>query len=208
MTIRLKRFSVALAVLFALVLVRPAPCWAGTDGAVKVVERLHGALLGAMQQGATLGFQGRLHQIAPVIEASFDFSAIARIITGSHWGKLDNAQQALFVETFSNLSKSTYASQFDVFAGERFETLGSEPAENGRVVVRSQIVQSDGDIVNLNYVVQGAGEHWRIVNVIADGVSDLSLKRADYTSVLDSNGFEPLIGKLNEKITHYASTGR
>ncbi|MDH3928703.1 MAG: ABC transporter substrate-binding protein, partial [Deltaproteobacteria bacterium] len=39
---------------------------------------------------------------------------------------------------------------------------------------------------------------------IAEGVSDLSLKRADYTSYLKKNGFDALLKKLNEKIQNYA----
>jgi len=36
--------------------------------------------------------------------------------------------------------------------------------------------------------------------VIADGVSDISLKRADYTTFLKKNGFRALLDKLAEKI--------
>ncbi|MEE8316618.1 MAG: ABC transporter substrate-binding protein [Syntrophobacteria bacterium] len=42
------------------------------------------------------------------------------------------------------------------------------------------------------------------MNVVAEGVSDLSLKRADYTSYLKKKGFDALLRKLNEKIQQYA----
>jgi phospholipid transport system substrate-binding protein len=45
---------------------------------------------------------------------------------------------------------------------------------------------------------------WRIINVIADGVSDLSLKHADYTSFFSKNGFDALVDKLREKVARYA----
>jgi phospholipid transport system substrate-binding protein len=48
------------------------------------------------------------------------------------------------------------------------------------------------------------GDNWRIINIIANGVSDLALKRSEYTSVLKREGFDDLIAKINEKIDNYA----
>jgi phospholipid transport system substrate-binding protein len=41
---------------------------------------------------------------------------------------------------------------------------------------------------------------WYIISVIADGVNDLALKRAEYASVIKKNGFDALISKINDKI--------
>ena len=38
------------------------------------------------------------------------------------------------------------------------------------------------------------------MNVVAQGVSDLSLKRADYTAVIKTEGFDSLINRLEKKI--------
>ena len=45
---------------------------------------------------------------------------------------------------------------------------------------------------------------WRIVNIIVNGVSDLALKRAEYNSLLEREGFQALIAKLEEQIRGYA----
>jgi phospholipid transport system substrate-binding protein len=37
---------------------------------------------------------------------------------------------------------------------------------------------------------------WRIINIIADGVSDLALKRAEYQRILASGSIEDLIKEL------------
>jgi phospholipid transport system substrate-binding protein len=48
-------------------------------------------------------------------------------------------------------------------------------------------------------------EHnWRIINISANGVSDLALKRSEYTSILQKEGFDSLITKINEKIDGYS----
>jgi hypothetical protein len=43
-------------------------------------------------------------------------------------------------------------------------------------------------------------------HVIAEGVSDLCFKRADYTSYLKKKGFEALLCKLNKKMQQYAGS--
>jgi phospholipid transport system substrate-binding protein len=56
----------------------------------------------------------------------------------------------------------------------------------------------------LDYLLHRPGNQWLIVNVIAQGVSDLALKRADYSAFLKSKGYEALLKKLNQKINEYS----
>ena len=172
---------------------------AGKDEAVTTVEKLHTTLLGVMQAANELGFDGRVEKLNPILNETFDFATIARIVTGQHWKEVDSDTQNRFVDTFSRLSAATYASNFDGFSGEQFKTL-SVDEKRGRYVVRTAIVKSDGEEVSLDYVVSDNDGVLQIVNVIAQGVSDLSLKRADYTAVIDNEGFDGLLGKLDEKI--------
>ena len=126
---------------------------------------------------------------------SFDFATIARIVTGQHWKNLDEAKQNEFIAVFGKLSAATYASNFSGFSGEQFKTLSADE-KRGRYVVRTVIVKSDGEEIPLDYVVSENDGLWQIVNVIAAGVSDLSLKRADYTAVINSEGFDSLLARF------------
>jgi phospholipid transport system substrate-binding protein len=56
----------------------------------------------------------------------------------------------------------------------------------------------------LDYLLHRADGEWRVINVVAEGVSDLALKRADYSNFLKNKSLEALIAKLNEKIVQYA----
>lgn len=173
---------------------------AGQDSAVNTVEKLHATLLKVMQNANELGHTGRVEELDPVLNETFDFATIARIVTGQHWKTLDTDKQQRFVETFSRLSAATYASNFDGFSGESFKTIKVDE-KRGRFIVRTVIVKNDGEEVSLDYVVSDNDGLLQIVNVIAEGVSDLSLKRADYTAVIDSEGFDSLLSKLDQKIT-------
>ena len=111
---------------------------------------------------------------------------------------IDEAERERFITLFARLSLATYASNFDGFSGEAFETLGVEE-RRGNLLVKTVIVKGDGERVSLDYLLRDDEGVWRIVNVIADGVSDLSLKRADFTAVIKSEGFNSLITKIMVK---------
>jgi phospholipid transport system substrate-binding protein len=181
------------------------PCAsAGDRGATEVVEELHAALLSAMKDGDKIGYQGRFDQLAPVIRSSFDMPFISRTVLGKHWENLKDEQRSRFIEAFTQQSIATYAANFDSYSGERFKTISEKEVSGGRILVQSQLIKSDGGQVQLDYLLHRTGSQWRIVNIIAEGVSDLALKRADYSAFLKRNGFEALLKKLNEKVNQYS----
>ena len=168
------------------------------SAATSVVETLHASLLLAMNGGAQLGLQGRAELLAPVVESSFDFESICRIVTGRYWKSASDEQKARFTRAFKKLSVLTYASNFSSFAGEKFQTEGSA-ADHEALIVRTTLRPTAGEPVTLNYLLRPSNDSWRIMNVVAQGVSDLSLKRADYTAVIKTEGFDSLINRLEKK---------
>ncbi|MGO8987510.1 MAG: ABC transporter substrate-binding protein [bacterium] len=195
---------VFLVFLFLVVpMLQPLPL-VSAQPAIDVVENLHKTLLLAMKEGKEIGYQGRYDRLAPVITAGFDMPFIAKIVLGRFWETFDNEQRSKFVETFNRLSIATYAANFDTYSGERFKVISEKEVSGGRILVQTQLIKSDGGQVQLDYLLHRVGSQWRIINVVADGVSDLALKRADYTSFLKSNGLDPFLIKLNEKIAQYS----
>ena len=178
------------------------PSAAQNTDAVATVDNLHAALLDIMQNAESLGLAGRRDRIAPVIRDSLDLRFITRFALGRYWSDLSAEQRDSIVDVFSRWTIANYASRFNAYSGEQFETISSEPARRGRELVRTALMVSNdpAENVTLDYLLHEADGKWRIVNVIANGVSDLSLKRADYGAVLKAQGLDNLIAKLNGQI--------
>lgn len=175
--------------------------------AVATVDKLHAALLDIMQNAESLGLAGRRDRIAPVIRRSLDLPFIARFALGRHWSGMSTEQQDAFVDVFSRWTIVHYASQFNSYSSERFKTMSSKPARRGRVLVRTVLEVNDDPAENvaLDYLLHEIDGKWRIVNVIANGVSDLSLKRADYGAVIKAQGLDSLVSKLDAQISDLES---
>ena len=196
-------FKLMVITIFALLPLAAAQTEAA-DSATQVIENLHAELLTVMKQAKELGYEGRYQRLEPIVTSSYDLPFIAKFVMGRKWKTLSGEQKSEFVKIFTKFSIATYAANFSGYSGERFETISNEELRKGRLLVKSVLVRSSGGEVTLDYVLHQKENRWRIINAIAEGVSDLSLKRADYSSYLNKKGFDALITKLNEKIQNYA----
>lgn len=169
-----------------------------------IVLIFQGELLQIMKQGKRLGFQGRYNKLEKAIFKSHDLTRIARIVVGKEWKKLSDKQKQQLIEVFSRLSISVYAFNFKDFSGESFAYISEDKTARGGIIVHTVFDLPEDKNVKFDYMLIKKGDNWRIVNIIANGVSDLALKRSEYTSVLKRQGFDALIAKINEKINNYA----
>jgi phospholipid transport system substrate-binding protein len=172
--------------------------------AKKIVEDFQFELLEIMKQGHALGFQGRYSQLEQAILKSHDLKKIVRIVVGKEWKKLSDQQKITLNDVFSRLSISAYAFNFKEFSGESFQYQSEDETARGGIIVHTLLKLPKDKDVKFDYMLKKKGDSWRIINIIANGVSDLALKRSEYTSILKRKGFEALIAKINEKIDNYA----
>lgn len=171
----------------------------------QVVESFQNVLLDSMKQGKDLGFKGRYDKLDPAVKKSHDLPKITRIVVGKQWEELTPEQQTKLEQVFTRLIISLYAHNFNNYDGENFSFVSEEETGRGGVVIHSNLhVPNDKDI-KFDYMMKKKDDDWQIINIIADGVSDLALKRSEYTSVLGKEGFDALIAKITEKIDAYAN---
>ncbi len=171
----------------------------------EVVADFQGQLLDTMKNGKKLGFDGRYKKLAEPVVKSHDLTKIARIVVGREWKKLTDEQKQKLVDVFSRLSIASYAHNFKDYSGEQFEVISEEQTPRGGVIVHTLLKIPGEKDVKLDYQMKKKGNEWRIINIIANGVSDLALKRSEYTSILKREGFDALLEKISGKIKQYSA---
>ena len=171
------------------------------DGAVRSVERLHEALLGVMKDATTLGYDGRYARLEPAIRELFDLPFMAEKSVGRHWKAATEQNQRELVDTFSRFTVANFAGRFDGFSGQSFRTLGVEPSTHGTVLVRTHLDEPGDEGVALDYRLRAVDGSWRIVDIYLNGtVSELALRRSEYSALIQREGFQALLVKLGERI--------
>ena len=179
---------------------------ANPQEANQVILVLHESLITVMKQATELGYDGRFERLAPVIPRAFDVEFMARKSVGRYWKRATPEDQRRFLDAFQRFMIANYAGQFDDYSGQRFEMVGAEHARMETVLVRSVLVDPDNENIELNYRLRWVAGSWKIIDVYLDGtVSELALRRSEFSSIVKNDDFEALIAAIDEKIAKLAS---
>jgi len=132
----------------------------------------------------------RFQQLDAAVRTSHDFPAIARLVGGRFWKTLRDDQRSAFIDSFTRASVAAYARRFAQADGVHFVPATLLESNGSRVRVHSELVNADADRVMFEYVLHAAHGRWRILTILADGVSDLALQRAELSEIYADSGFE------------------
>jgi len=194
---------VVIAALVAAVPVR------AEDTPTAPVEQLHAGLLGVLKDSGTLTYEQRFDRLVPVLDATFDLAFMAEKVVGRAWKDLKEDDRARWVATFKKFTTANYAGRFVGFTGQSFETLGVEDGANATKMVKTRLVNPTDENVALSYRLRQIDGGWRIIDVYLENtVSELALRRTEYASVLERDGFPRLVELVESKIADLASNDK
>lgn len=197
-----RRSMLGLLVLAAAPLGRPGFAAVAPSDAAATIDRLNGALLGAMKAGEQTSFNRRYDMVAPAIEQAFDLPAVLAVSVGPTWAGLSQAQQIRLLEAFRRYTVASYVASFDSYAGQSFSVSPNvRDVGSDRVVVGSRITPTTGDATQLDYVMQQTAAGWKVVDVLAAGsISRVAVQRSDFRHVLATGGGDALVASLQRKV--------
>lgn len=163
------------------------------------VKELNAALLQAMKGGTQLGFDGRYALLKPVIDHVFALQTMTRICVGKQWQHFSPQQRKNLTGLYARWSAASYANNFNDYSGESFE-IESARANGRRANVSSTLCKENGPKIMFLYKLVESDGEWRIVDIHIEGVSQLSMTRTQFVSILDRKGYEGLVQSLQKKI--------
>ena len=190
-----------ITIIFSILCLFSTPGWGGDrplDGE-EIVVNLHEVLLTAMKSDKSLGYAGRMNIIRNVVSKSFNFPLISKVVLGEKWGVLSHEDKQEFVRVMRTLSISTYAHHFSNYSGQKF-VIVERKSRNNSLSLSASLLSDNGDRTSLKYLLRKTTEGWLIVNVISEGVSDLALKKAEYSYIMEKDGIKSLLRQLTTKI--------
>ena len=162
----------------------------------QAVDSFHLALVNAMQADSAVT---RKTIIDKAIDKYFNVQTIARISLGRNWRTLDSEKQSAYIALMTELISSSYTSRFNDYDGQTFVIVESSSIASNRTRVKS-VLNTNSEVVNLDYQLLTRDDTWRIYDIVANGVSDLSLKRSNYAALFASGGLEAVIADIRDSI--------
>jgi len=130
----------------------------------------------------------------------FDIPLMARFALGRYWKKSDLSQRSAYVEAFTGFMLHHYASKIAGAKIASFDVQSARRAGKRDVMVQSRITQRGGRVVKLVWRMRQRNGQFRVIDVVAEGISLALTKRQEFAAIIKANGgnVAPLIQRLRQ----------
>jgi phospholipid transport system substrate-binding protein len=141
------------------------------------------------------------------IMPSVNFERMTALSVGRSWRQATPEQQKQLMVEFRALLLRTYAG---ALSAVKDQTVRVKPlragagADDAEVIVRSEILQSRGDPIQLDYRMEKAGAVWRIYDLNVLGVWLVETYRNQFTQEINARGIDGLIKSLADRNRSFA----
>jgi phospholipid transport system substrate-binding protein len=136
-----------------------------------------------------------------IIKPSVDFEQVSILILGKYWKTATPDQRKRFKKEFRTLLVRTYTTAFTEYANWSIRYLPLKmSADEKKVVVRTQILQSGAQPVPVDYRMLASQGSWKVFDVLIDGISLIQNYRTSFTGELANKGnLDELINHLSKR---------
>ncbi|KUR79022.1 ABC transporter substrate-binding protein [Novosphingobium sp. FSW06-99] len=183
-------------VMSATVIGGVAPAAAQSDPARATVQQLDEALLGIMKSGGST--HSRAAAIAPAIDRAIDLPLMTRLVVGPGWSAIAPADQQALLAAFRRLTIAQYAANFDSWSGETFAIAPQVESRGLDRLVRTTLTVPGRAPIAISYRLRENAGRWQIIDIFYhNAISQVALRRSDFTAVLAKGGAKALAAHLD-----------
>jgi phospholipid transport system substrate-binding protein len=139
---------------------------------------------------------------------NFDVPAIGRFVIGRYWRGASEADQDAFLAVFEDAMVQRFLPLLAENSSERFQigTVTPDSANENMVLIDSRINRNGAEPYRVAWRVREADGSFKILDIVAEGVSMAITLRSEYGAVLKNNGGQlpPLTEALRTKVARGA----
>lgn len=150
----------------------------------------------------SLAEKERLTQLRNLLHAGFDMKTIGRFVLGRYGTRATEPELDEFQSVFDEYIVQTFASRLGQYAGETLQVGQARRDATGDTMVSSEIVGHEGPAIRVDWRLRGEPGHFKIIDVIVEGVSMAITQRSEFGAVIQRSGgkIENLIKELRRKV--------
>lgn len=154
--------------------------------------------------------EGNKNKVNELVDAKvlphFDFQKMTRLALGKEARKASPEQMTALVTEFRTMLVNTYSTSLTQYRDQKivFKDFKAEPTAT-EVTVKSEIKQSGGKPVQLDYQLEKMPNGWKVVEIVVSGISLVANYRNTFSQEIQANGIDGLIRSLQTKNKHQES---
>lgn len=147
----------------------------------------------------------RVEKLRTLLNASVDMPRVGRFVLGANWRRADAAQQAEYLNLFSEYVIASYAGRLKEYTGSIVRVKDTSDNGNGEYIVTTLISQPGApQPVRVDWRVREAQGELRIIDLMIEGISMALSQRSEFGALVQSNGGD--ISVLLARLRDVAST--
>ena len=183
----------------------PEPLPPGVAQARDVVLRVQESVREVAQQSSALGYEERRVALAEIGLRNFDLPRMAELSYGPSFRELTPAQKRLWVDTFIVFRSSASAKVNSRDRGRISRLTGYDQVSQGVVLIRTAVRYPRQILeISVDYRLVEVGGEWKIVDRYSPStVSEIAMRRSEYRTILEKEGFDGLIEDMDRRIEGY-----
>ena len=129
-----------------------------------------------------------------------DDVTLAKLALGKNWRKASNEQKIEFVDEFRSLLIRTYGKSLQEFSDQKINFFPVKmKAGATKVTVKSEVLQSGGPSIPMNYRLRLKKDEWKVYDIKIDGVSLVTSYKGTFTQEVRKGGIKGLLKMLRDK---------
>jgi len=173
----------------------PGPSSASPDGAAHFIEGLIDEAIAVLRIPVEERVS-RESQFRTLLRDKFDVPLITRLVVGRHWRRATDAQKQAFMLVFEEHIVKIYTSQLGVYNEEIVAIRNVASRTERDTIVGTEVMRSSDAPLQLDWLVREEAGAYRVIDIAAEGVSLMTTKRSEFSSVIQRDGLDGLIEKL------------
>lgn len=192
------RSALLLCLVAASSAISPPPALASAETPEKFVERTSNDVLAILRDPAAR-HDAKIDRLQVMLDQRSDFETISKLVLAVHFRRFSDAQKKDFQALLHRYLTTTYGHQIDNYANETVSIVGGRPEARGDYTVQTKIHRTSGQDLSVEYRLRKAGDEWRLIDVIGEGISLVSNLRSQFGEILNSGGPDKLLQVLRDK---------
>jgi phospholipid transport system substrate-binding protein len=143
-------------------------------------------------------------KVESIITRTVDLEGMLQEALGARWKELAAKQRQRLVAAFEKRFRNLSGKELDSYRSTQIEYL-PEKSDDGAVTVPTRVVVQ-GEPTEIAYTMRQEKTGWRIVDIVVDGVSTVQNYRSSFNRVIQKEGVEGLIKRLEKGSVGKSST--
>ena len=178
----------------------------GVEESRDVVVRVQQSTREIARLGKELTFDQRRERLLKVGLANFDLSRMAELSYGPRYRDLSTAQRKTWLKTFILFRSSASAKLNSRDRGQSYRLISFDQVSKRWVIIRTGIRYPRHAVeIIADYRLMSVAGEWKIFDRNSPpSVSENAMRRAEYRTILEKEGFDGLILDMDRRIAGYS----